>query len=328
MLKDLNPEADQESAVRQILVFLRRHGLDIRPEHYELGYRLIVDRDPLIIAAAQRAIEAGRPVATTDMKASLRQAGAGEQRARELTVEVDRNAASLQDILSRSQSAARDYSDALQGSVQDLAAAARGESISSLVDIAGRMLARATQAEAELAEARTEVDGLREHLAEARNVARQDPLTQLPNRRAFEEKCFAELSIGNNLTIAICDIDRFKYINDTHGHNIGDRVLQFVAGCLEKTCEEHFVARLGGEEFVVLMSATNMMTAHRIIDAARRDVNAHDLKIRESGVYIGAISFSAGLAIGGKGEPPADILKRADENLYQAKNSGRNKVVF
>ena len=189
------------------------------------------------------------------------------------------------------------------------------------------MLARATQAEAELAEARTEVDGLREHLAEARNVARQDPLTRLPNRRAFEEKCFAELSAGNDLTIAICDIDRFKYINDTHGHNIGDRVLQFVAGCLEKTCEEHFVARLGGEEFVVLMSATNMMTAHRIIDAARRDVNAHDLKIRESGVYIGAISFSAGLAIGSKGEPPADILKRADENLYQAKNSGRNKVV-
>ncbi|RJF93208.1 GGDEF domain-containing protein [Sphingomonas cavernae] len=328
MTKAHAPDADQESGLDQILSFLRRYGLDMRPEHYELGYRVVVDRDPFIIAAVQRAIETGHPVAPADIRAAMQHAGGVVQRAQELTVEVDRNAASLQDIIKRSQSAAREYSDALQGSVHDLAAAARGESISNLVDIAGTMLARATQAEAELAEARSEVDGLREHLAEARNVARQDPLTRLPNRRAFEERCLAELSAGNSLTIAICDIDRFKYINDTHGHNIGDRVLQFVARCLEKSCEGHFVARMGGEEFVILMSATNMMTAHRIIDAARRDVNAHDLKIRESGVYIGAISFSAGLAIGVKDEPHPNILKRADENLYQAKNSGRNKVVF
>jgi diguanylate cyclase len=187
------------------------------------------------------------------------------------------------------------------------------------------MLERTRASETQLAAARNEAQALRERLAAAEDEARRDPLTQLPNRRAFEDEYSRITANGRNASIGICDIDLFKAINDSHGHPVGDRVLRMVADILKTSCGANFVARLGGEEFVVLFEDVEPTAAGALLDRAREELCGRNFRVRGTDAPIGRISFSAGVASCADGtEPP---LKRADDLLYRAKNSGRNRVV-
>ena len=97
-----------------------------------------------------------------------------------------------------------------------------------------------------------EAQSLRVRLADAVEEALSDCLTGLPNRRAFEQRCQALPGSATELSVALCDVDYFKSINDAHGHAVGDRILVAVAEILADICEGHMVARIGGEEFAVL----------------------------------------------------------------------------
>ncbi|QJU56851.1 GGDEF domain-containing protein [Sphingomonas sp. AP4-R1] len=154
--------------------------------------------------------------------------------------------------------------------------------------------------------------------------AHTDPLTGLPNRRALYE-AFQSLSGKPDvpaLSIAIVDIDRFKAINDQLGHDRGDEVLRSVADCLQRTCLSPAIpARLGGEEFVVLLPGCDGEKAMLVCECIRLSIfrlSIHDLA---------AISVSIGLTGVLKGEDLTDALRRADRALYDAKHSGRNRCV-
>ena len=124
--------------------------------------------------------------------------------------------------------------------------------VAALVAMTRAMAERTKAVEQQLTAARDETQQLQEKLAEAGEEARSDPLTGLPNRRAFEER-LAELERSNAmLSLAICDIDHFKRVNDNYGHAVGDRVIKAVAQTLRDNCAGNMVARIGGEEFVVL----------------------------------------------------------------------------
>ncbi|HEX8366463.1 MAG TPA: GGDEF domain-containing protein [Allosphingosinicella sp.] len=198
--------------------------------------------------------------------------------------------------------------------------------IAQVARITGEMLERTRATEAQLDAARQEARALRERLAEAEDEARRDPLTRLPNRRAFEDRLAELLPQGGEITLAICDIDHFKSINDTHGHGVGDRVLRMVGEVLGANCGPHMVARIGGEEFVVLFEGVEPPVAAGLLDGARTDLAGRNFKVRGTDQPIGRITFSAGVArcAAKDGEAP---LKRADDLLYKAKNSGRNKVM-
>lgn len=145
--------------------------------------------------------------------------------------------------------------------------------------------------------------------------ARTDGLTGLPNRRAFLEHA-AKLPGGS---MAILDIDGFKAINDTHGHQTGDHVLKTIAGLIRDTVgDAGCVARLGGEEFVVLLPAIAPDEAQRIIEHARAALAA--AAVLDDRI----ISFSAGVA--GRTEDIHADMARADGAMYRAKNTGRNRV--
>ena len=182
------------------------------------------------------------------------------------------------------------------------------------------MIERTKAAERQLTAARDEAQALRVQLAEAGEEARRDTLTSLPNRRAFEERLADLEREGVPVSIAICDIDHFKRVNDTYGHGVGDRVLRLVADILDQHCGEHMVARLGGEEFVVLFEGLAPPKRARHLDAARAYLATKQFKVRETDEPLGKISFSAGIASG------TDALGRADALLYEAKNGGRNQV--
>jgi diguanylate cyclase len=128
------------------------------------------------------------------------------------------------------------------------------------------------------------------------------------------------------LTLALCDIDNFKAINDGHGHETGDRVLRFVAQLLREQLDRRaFVARYGGEEFVCLFQGVGVDAAVAALDAARIALSHRSLRDQSSGAAIGAITFSAGVAAA-DGDATA-ALREADSLLYAAKRQGKDQIL-
>ena len=163
----------------------------------------------------------------------------------------------------------------------------------------------------------------------AESEARTDPLTQLPNRRYFDEYCRLLASrrrSTDRVAIIAIDVDHFKKLNDQYGHQVGDVVLRAIADAIQVSVREEDVpARFGGEEFVVLVRNPSQGWAMEIGERIRQ--NVRDLDLIEAGVTE-RVTVSVGVASGEHaGEPIEDIVERADRALYSAKRSGRDKVV-
>ncbi|NWL19746.1 GGDEF domain-containing protein [Pseudomonas umsongensis] len=173
-----------------------------------------------------------------------------------------------------------------------------------------------------------EAQGFREHLEEQRQKALIDPLTGLPNRAAWSERLEYEIGQwqqhGNTLMLAMLDLDHFKRINDNYGHLAGDKVLKIIAGVLRKRLRPtDFIARFGGEEFVLLMPSTVPASGMKLLETLRASIEACPFHFKGEPVTI---TLSIGLAAFRAGEHGDAVLKRADQALYRAKNAGRNRV--
>lgn len=163
----------------------------------------------------------------------------------------------------------------------------------------------------------------------AESEARTDPLTQLPNRRYFDEYCRLLASrrrAADRVAIIAIDVDHFKMLNDQYGHQVGDVVLRAIADAIQFSVREEDVpARFGGEEFVVLLRNPSQGWAMEIGERIRQ--NVRDLDLIDAGVSE-RVTVSVGVASGEQaGEPIEDIVERADRALYSAKRSGRDRVV-
>lgn len=156
-----------------------------------------------------------------------------------------------------------------------------------------------------------------------------DELTRLYNRREFLKRFAGELENPNTLIVSLCilDLDYFKKVNDTYGHQTGDLVLMKLAEILKtRTSDNFFPARFGGEEFVILLPGTTAASAAAVMDSLRDELKA--THFRQAGsMEVFHITFSAGIA-----EYPAmastisELLSRADQALYAAKNDGRART--
>lgn len=170
----------------------------------------------------------------------------------------------------------------------------------------------------------------RAQLEEQRYKATHDPLTSLPNREAYNERAFHELHrfkrYGHPLTLAVCDLDHFKKINDTFGHQAGDKVLKLVAQVVSTRLRNvDFVARYGGEEFVLVMPETDAEQAKTVLDKMRAAIAKTPFRFKDSPVTI---TMSFGI-VQFKGEDSVEsAFARADKALYEAKANGRNQCVI
>ena len=161
----------------------------------------------------------------------------------------------------------------------DAIRAASGAAVEDITRLATTMLDRVQAAEERLAAATVEAEALRVELEAARDDARRDPLTGLANRRAFEDAFTEATRAGAPICVALCDIDRFKSVNDRFGHAVGDRVLKVIAEALREACGEHLVARYGGEEFAILFTGVTVEAAVATLDGARGAVAAQALSL-------------------------------------------------
>ena len=163
-------------------------------------------------------------------------------------------------------------------------------------------------------------------------LATSDPLTGLFNRGYVEDCLAIELSrarrYGNVLTLAVIDADRFKALNDTHGHAAGDFVLKKISALLRDSFRQSdTTARYGGEEFVVLLPETDIEAARRKVESLRELVAATPIQLGLLAQSV-QITISAGLAsFPNDGDGAAELLAAADERMFRAKRQGRNLVV-
>jgi diguanylate cyclase (GGDEF)-like protein len=163
-------------------------------------------------------------------------------------------------------------------------------------------------------------------------LATSDPLTGLFNRGYVEDRLAIELSrarrYGNVLTLAVIDADRFKALNDTHGHAAGDFVLKKIGALLRDSFRQSdTTARYGGEEFVVLLPETDIEAARRKVESLRELVAATPIQLGLPAQSV-QITISAGLAsFPDDGDDAVELLAAADERMFRAKRQGRNLVV-
>lgn len=184
----------------------------------------------------------------------------------------------------------------------------------------------------ELAQAYADLSELHQQLelqaARLEYLARTDELTGLPNRRAFEERLHTEFQRARRsaepLSVLMLDLDDFKAVNDTYTHVVGDAVLRTTARALLDCMREvDMCARLGGEEFVVLLPDTDLQGAVRVAEKMVDHVRSHNLQLRLSEVTVTA---SVGIATLLEDADGDELVARADSMLYQAKRSGKNRV--
>ena len=185
------------------------------------------------------------------------------------------------------------------------------------------------QLASELLKVRREADELRVQLEKRRLEATHDPLTRIPNRLAYQEWIDQEhyrfTKYDTPFVLMVWDVDFFKKINDNYGHLAGDKVLRIVAQMLaEQVREADFVARFGGEEFVVVMPGTTQQPAMQVAEKIRKALSECAFHFREEPVSITA---SCGVAEIRAGESTDELFQRADEALYSAKQGGRNRCV-
>ena len=180
-----------------------------------------------------------------------------------------------------------------------------------------------------------QTEALKKAQAALKDLANRDPLTNLYNRRYLNEIASNIIAVekrsGASLSILMIDIDKFKDINDTHGHSVGDDAIKFLANKLrEYTRESDLVARLGGEEFVIILTNTDIDNALNVAETLRKDIEDSSykssflmdpnskLKLTVS-IGVDAFNYEKDLTI-------HNSIDRADKALYLAKESGRNRV--
>ncbi|WP_111977259.1 GGDEF domain-containing protein [Algibacillus agarilyticus] len=194
----------------------------------------------------------------------------------------------------------------------------------------GLLLDSLTQMQTRLGDLEKEAESYKSKLSEQRFKSLQDALTKLPNRAAFDERLEIEFTrwdrYNHDLCLAVIDIDHFKRINDTFGHSAGDRTLQVIALALRKFLREtDFIARYGGEEFVVLVPETKLAALEAKLNLIREQIKRIPFKFKDKSINctisIGATQFR-------KGDSPLGAFDRADEALYKAKRTGRDKVII
>lgn len=315
--------------------FLFAHDLDLTPINFSVALDYLTGAN-IGVEKAIKAVLMERGKITNGWIETV----AAEQRADEVTAEslanmldkVEENLTQFTGLMHESRNSAKDYGAALQEQAKGLSEGSESEPVlARLVGLTRSMVEKTRLVETQLRENQKQTKALKSSLENARRAAEHDHLTGLPNRRAFEGVLREEVKIaqeqGEMLSVAFCDIDHFKNVNDTHGHDTGDRVLKFVAGLLTKASNDRcHVARHGGEEFVMLFRGKSAAEACEAVDSVREDLATRSLVNRTNGERMERISFSAGVANVLAFEDPRGALKAADRALYLAKEHGRNRV--
>ncbi len=337
---DRNPyteDEDQASEYLRLAVgLLSKHHVPLSPINYRLGYDTVSGRSTEL----DKVFEEGTP--SSEMSPSSR---LWELHQRLYTIDGD----GLEDIRQELAGIINSMQDEIKGCgdglskyvarlnhfaailSKPLSAQAMAQEVESVREHTLATELTQGQLSAQLTRLSGEMESLREELAQVRNETYTDFLTGISNRKAFdaalENAVCSARSDKSTFSMLIADIDHFKGVNDGYGHLIGDKVLRFVASTFKRAVKgTDTVARIGGEEFAVILPNTDITGAYSVAEQIRRTVSNGKIKDMKNQQVLGQITVSVGVTQFDSSDMKNQIMQRADQALYKAKEKGRNRI--
>jgi len=308
------------------------------PINYELWTYCIGDPDGPLATEIRRLLSGGEPITeavSEDLAAAYLPKGKVNEQIRDagdqLSRELETVAKAIEEASRSSETYGATLADASKELTQDQGADAVRKLVNHLSEATRRVQRENKSLEKRLKDSTSEVGRLKEHLEQVRRDATTDSLTNLANRKAFDEELARaredSQATGNSLCLAVLDIDHFKRFNDTWGHQTGDQVLRYVASVIGRlAAPPRFAARYGGEEFGMLFPSESVAEVCQVLEEIREEVASRLLRRRSTNEELGAITISAGMAQLHPNEPVVCLIERADAALYASKRGGRNRV--
>lgn len=333
-MSTITPTSHAYHAAREAVRLLETQSLPASAEAYQLALSFVQKADPALAAAVEKLLSSGAPKPEDwltlhqqffpEASFSRQVMDAGDAMAEELR--------GVTESLKAAEARTRSYGDSLHDASDRLADDGDSRALIETVLASTRQMeAHARALEQQLQESAAELNALRETLEQVRSDAMTDSLTGVANRKRFELE-LARLAAEADRTrrpmcLIMADIDHFKRVNDTWGHQTGDQIIRFVATVLQRAAREgDLIARYGGEEFAILLPLANAAEAQSIAETARRAIEQKKLVRRSTNEDLGAVTMSFGVAQRAQGETADDLIDRADRKLYESKNKGRNRV--
>jgi diguanylate cyclase len=314
---------------------MARHGHPATPRVYEVWYAYASLQDAELVERIDHALALPHAIPVALIEALHEEFFARERQTAAVRETGEKLSDELARILQMLANAGRDTSS-FAAALEKIAARLPPDGelrkiVDTIVLATRHMEAKTRRLEAEIERCSTEIRTLRQGLEASRREAMTDPLTGLYNRRAFDERlrkaAAHSMETDTELALLLSDIDNFKQLNDIWGHQVGDAVIQLVASSLKEGLpSDSTAARYGGDEFAAVLPGVSLAEAEIIADKTRELVAAKRLRDSVSGKPIGHMSVSIGVAGYVLAERLDDLVHRADQALYDAKDAGRNQV--
>ena len=323
---------------RAALGMMDRHKIPANPRNFAVWYAYVGHFNPGLTQSIDAILDSGKGF-SDEVNAQLSQqfqdSSSEENELREVGRRIEEAVARMIGYMETAQTGAAAYGQTLESFSGQLSNPISVDAMSRLVtDIMAatrQMIAINEQLSHRLAVTANEAARMREDIDHLRHEATVDHLTKLANRKLFDLALRqAQHEADENkspLSLLMVDIDFFKAFNDTHGHQMGDQVLKLVGHVLRDCVRDtDTAARYGGEEFAVVIPGASLDVALEKAEMIRTQVAGRKVANRRTGTVLGQVTLSVGVAIYEPGETLNSFVHRADEALYQAKRSGRNRV--
>ena len=331
-----SPEA--YGLARRVIEAMEDAGVWPTPLNFEIWVHYLGDPVGPLGREIKRILAASEPFteATADMLAAeYLPRGKLTEEIRDAGRVLDRELSSVSEAITNAHKSQAAYGQTLDKAATSIESVGDGAGLQAIVS--GLTSAtRKVQHENETLEKRLddstrEVARLRDHLEQVRRDAMTDALTNLANRKAFDEHleaaCARSEAEGGTVTLAVLDIDHFKRFNDTWGHQTGDQVLRYVASVMGRVASApRIAARYGGEEFAMIFPKEGLAQVENALESVRKEIASRSLRRRSTDDELGAVTLSAGFAQRRPGETASALLDRADKALYASKHAGRNRI--
>lgn len=321
----------------EALQTLKQLQIAPQPKNFALWFRYHQQADRRLVDEIDKLVKNGTPLSRAVLSELYSRHIAQTINANNLDRTVQKMEAAARGFLGHMADAGRSSDrnrrnlHALQSDfAKDSARVSPGNPVQGLFDQLQQMSNENAHLSLKIAATSHEVTEIKESLRRSREEVWTDGLTGIPNRSAFDyqmDEAIANGQEGKPFCFIMADVDHFKAVNDTLGHVMGDKVLGIIAKILRHQLkEEDFVARYGGEEFAVLVFEKDLAGAMAVAERLRVSLASRRLCNRRTGTYFDPVTMSFGVTAYRKGDQAADVIRRADAALYNAKRAGRNGV--
>lgn len=323
--------------LKQTIPLLIKHKISAVPTNYALWYTYVSNDSEQLNNEINLALDNNLPISEVKAQDLYRNyvSEKDEVSAWQLRQSLEAMLIELSQSLKDTKADTKEYRKVMDVCMDDLSKVEKeGWSVEEVLGLVRNMVKEsqvirqsAASFDKALATAEGEIQKLKAQLEASQHEAHYDALTGLCNRRYFDSELASKQQL-DTLSLIIIDIDHFKKINDTYGHQMGDLVLKAVAKKLQASCRDNAqVFRYGGEEFAVLLPGSDLKKARHMADGMRRVIEKIAVKDRRTGQTLGDITVSAGVSQRAENEQTASLIERADKYLYDAKRLGRNRVM-